>query len=75
MLTQQEKINEIYEYITKKKAQEKRQFIIKWLFRIFFIFYLIYLYFSIIPNYMEKYKIKNIWEKIKTNYSKISDNS
>jgi hypothetical protein len=24
---------------------------------------------------MEKYKIKNIWEKIKTNYSKISDNS
>gem|GEM_PF-5503345 len=37
MLNQEEKINEIYEYIQNKKKQEKRSLIFKWIFRILFI--------------------------------------
>jgi hypothetical protein len=35
MPTQEEKINEIYEYIIKKKKQEKIGLIVKWFFRLF----------------------------------------
>ncbi len=56
MLTTEQKINEIYEYIEKKKRQEKINFIIKWFFRIVFFIYFLYAIFVLVPTYMEKYK-------------------
>lgn len=65
MLNLEQKINEIYDYVEKKKKQEKRDLIVKWIIRIIFILYIVYVILVMLPDYMEKYKkpieqLKNI---------------
>ncbi len=69
MLNQEEKINEIYEYIQNKKKQEKRSLIFKWIFRILFIWYILYSVFVLIPNYIEKHNLWWILKQYQTMFS------
>ncbi len=73
ILTTEEKIDEIYDYIKKKQKQEKIKFIYRIILFLLFLWYVFYMYFILVPEYMDKYKVKNIFEKIKTNFNNIKD--
>lgn len=72
MTSQEEKIDYIYERLKKQEDREKRDFFLKWGFRIFIVLYLLYLYKVTLPVMKENF-IESIKPNVSLDTEKIKD--
>lgn len=72
MLSQEEKIDYIYEHFKKREKKEKWSFFFKWGFRIFMLFYAVYFYQVTLPALKENF-IESIKPDMSFDTEKLKD--